>query len=523
MTPQVESGLSGMTQETPMAPQSPDPDLAVRTAPRQSRPVRRPPVDASTPVPPLTRASSPAQTRVLPAGLERLRPWVPDRTILRYGVRPFLMALDATALFIACQVFAPPARMAGAFIALNAVLFAAAGFYRSRLTLSLLDDLPVLFGRTLTAAAIVVCGGLLWRGSTADFDATLLQAGVLGAGLVLAARLVGYRVVRHFRAKGWVAHPTLVLGAGRVGGMISTMLIDHREYGLKPIGFLDADPLLPEGERPVPVLGGPNDLAKVVVEFGVRDVIVAFGSLAESEMVDIIRTCDRLEVEIFFVPRLFELQHDSRDVENVWGIPLFRLRRPAFQSPSWALKRAMDVVLSGAALLLLAPVLAACALAVRLEGGKGVLFRQERVGLDGRHFQVLKFRSIKPADETESQTRWSVAPTNIGLVGRTLRATSLDELPQLWNILRGDMTLVGPRPERPFFVDTFTQTFPRYTARHRVPSGLTGWAQVHGLRGDTSIEDRARFDNFYIEHWSLWGDVKIMVRTVGQVLKRAGG
>lgn len=455
-------------------------------------------------------------------GLQRLRPWIPDRTVLRYGVRPFLMLLDAGALALALQFSPAPLRLEVAIVVVNALLFMAAGFYRSRLTLSLLDDLPSLLGRSLAAVAVVVCGGVIARGGGGDFDASLLGAGLAGAALVILARLIGYSVVRHFRAKGWVAHPTLVLGAGRVGGMLTTTLVSHREYGLKPIGFLDSNPLLDADQRVVPVLGGPQDLAKVVVEYGVRDVIVAFGSLPESAMVDIIRTCDRLEVEIFFVPRLFELQHGSRDVENVWGIPLFRLRRPAFQSPTWALKRVMDVVLSAAALLLLTPVLAACALAVRIEGGPGILFRQERVGLDGRHFQVLKFRSIKPATETESQTRWNVAPSGIGIVGRTLRASSLDELPQLWNILRGDMTLVGPRPERPFFVDSFTQTFPRYTARHRVPSGLTGWAQVHGLRGDTSIEDRARFDNFYIEHWSLWADLKIMFRTLGQVLKRAG-
>ncbi len=491
-----------------------DPDLSAAVPRRRT---------ATSTAPPAPRAPSPAShDRQLPAALERLRPLIPDRTVLRYGVRPFLILLDAAALLLALHLAGSAGRSGVAFVALNALLLGAAGYYRSRLTLSLLDDLPGLVGRVLTAAAVVVCGSALLAGSAAELHVDLLRAGVLAALLVPVGRVVGYQVVRRFRAKGWVAHPTLVLGAGRVGGMLGALLIEHREYGLKPIGFLDSDPLLAEQDRPVPVLGGPDDLAKVVVEFGVRDVIVAFGSLAESEMVDIIRTCDRLEVEIFFVPRLFELQHASKDVENVWGIPLFRLRRPAFQSPSWALKRLMDVVLSGLALLLLTPVLAACALAVRIEGGKGILFRQERVGLDGKPFQVLKFRSIKPADVTESQTRWNVAPSNIGVVGRTLRATSLDELPQLWNILRGDMTLVGPRPERPFFVDTFTQTFPRYTARHRVPSGLTGWAQVHGLRGDTSIEDRARFDNFYIEHWSLWGDAKILVRTVGQVLKRAG-
>jgi lipopolysaccharide/colanic/teichoic acid biosynthesis glycosyltransferase len=187
-------------------------------------------------------------------------------------------------------------------------------------------------------------------------------------------------------------------------------------------------------------------------------------------------------------------------------------------------KRLVDIACASAALLALAPVLAVIAVAVRWEGGPGIIFRQERVGLDGRAFNVLKFRSLRPVDETESATKWNIAHDDrLGPVGRFLRATSLDELPQLWNILRGDMTIVGPRPERPHFVATFASTFPRYTARHRVPSGLTGWAQVHGLRGDTSIEDRARFDNYYIENWSLWADVKIILRTVSTVLRRAGG
>jgi lipopolysaccharide/colanic/teichoic acid biosynthesis glycosyltransferase len=173
-------------------------------------------------------------------------------------------------------------------------------------------------------------------------------------------------------------------------------------------------------------------------------------------------------------------------------------------------------------LLPLAPVLALCALAVRLEGGTGVIFRQKRVGLDGRVFELLKFRSMKASDD-ESATQWTVAAdARIGPVGRTLRRTSMDELPQLINVLRGDMTLVGPRPERPHFVSQFTDELPRYVARHRVPAGLTGWAQIHGLRGDTSMKDRIRFDNYYIENWSLWLDIKILVRTVTAVLRREG-
>jgi lipopolysaccharide/colanic/teichoic acid biosynthesis glycosyltransferase len=203
----------------------------------------------------------------------------------------------------------------------------------------------------------------------------------------------------------------------------------------------------------------------------------------------------------------------------VWGLPLVRLRAPAFRTPAWRLKRVFDVVVAGFALVLFAPLMAVIAAAVRIETGPGVILRQERVGLDGRPFRLLKFRALQPADDAEAATQWSIThDTRLGRVGRLLRQSSLDELPQLWNILRGDMSIVGPRPERPHFVDQFARLYPRYTARHRVPAGLTGWSQVHGLRGDTSIEDRARFDNYYIENWTLWLDVRICLLTLGAVL-----
>ncbi|MBB1255997.1 sugar transferase, partial [Streptomyces alkaliterrae] len=186
-------------------------------------------------------------------------------------------------------------------------------------------------------------------------------------------------------------------------------------------------------------------------------------------------------------------------------------------------KRALDVAAASLALLLTAPVLLACALAVRLADGPGILFRQERVGQGGRSFTLLKFRTLRPADALESATLWSVADDQrMSPVGRWLRRTSLDELPQLWNVLRGDMSLVGPRPERPYFVRQFSQRYSGYAERHRMPAGITGLAQVHGLRGDTSIEERARFDNLYIDTWSLWQDVRILLRTAVS-LARPGG
>ncbi|WP_282794780.1 sugar transferase [Streptomyces sp. CC224B] len=186
-------------------------------------------------------------------------------------------------------------------------------------------------------------------------------------------------------------------------------------------------------------------------------------------------------------------------------------------------KRALDVVVSAALLLLAAPVLLVCALLLRTLEGPGVVFRQERVGMGGRRFTLLKFRTHRPADPQEAATRWSVADEDrISPYCRFLRRTSLDELPQLWNVLRGDMSLVGPRPERPYFVDRFSQQFPDYARRHRMPVGITGLAQIHGLRGDTSIEDRCRFDNAYIDGWSFWQDLCILLRTLGCLVRHTG-
>ncbi len=464
-------------------------------------------------------ASGPARTTPrLVAGRSLMR----YRTVLRYGVRPFLVVTDITAWLLAVLVTGGATGRDVVHLSLTVLLFAVAGLYRSRLSLSVLDDLPALAGRVIAAAAMTTSVALLLDPALADPH--LLYLSALMAVNVLLLRSLSYGLVRRGRAKGWVSHATLVLGAGHVGGQVAGLLLAHPEYGLRPVGFLDSDPLLSEEQRPVPLLGGNASLASVIVEFAVRDVVVAFGSAPESEMVDIIRTCDRLEAEIFFVPRLFELHHTSADMDQVWGLPLVRLRRAAFRSPFWRLKRLLDILCAAAALVVLGPLMLAVAAGVRLEGGPGIIFRQQRVGLDGRPFDVLKFRSLRPVDEHESQTQWNIKHDDrLGRVGRFIRATSLDELPQLINILRGDMTLVGPRPERPHFVETFAQNYPRYIDRHRVPAGLTGWAQVHGLRGDTSIEDRARFDNYYIENWSLWADVKIVLRTISTVLRRAGG
>ena len=453
----------------------------------------------------------------------------------RFGVRPLLLGLDLVAVLVGitgAELVGDqlgddfPVRKTAAFAVVLLLALAQAGLYRSRLALSVLDDLPALAGRWTVAAGIAVLGQVLWsRALWQDYiiDWQFLWGAVAIGVLVVVLRGVGYAVVRRLRRRRLVVHRTLIVGAGRVGHQVADILREHPEYGLHPVGFLDGDPRYFAGPAELPVLGTPADLPEELRDGRVHNVVVAFSSMKESEMVRLIRTCDRYRCELFVVPRLFELHHVDDDMDTAWGLPLVRLRRSTYRSPAWRVKRMVDVAVSGAAVAVLAPLLGLIALAVRLDSGPGILFRQERVGVDGRTFQVLKFRSMR-ATATESATTWNIArDPRVTRVGRFLRKTSLDELPQLFNILRGDMSIVGPRPERPHFVEEFRSAYPSYEARHRVPSGLTGWAQVHGLRGDTSIADRARFDNYYIENWSLWLDLKIILRTFSSVFRGAGG
>jgi exopolysaccharide biosynthesis polyprenyl glycosylphosphotransferase len=429
-----------------------------------------------------------------------------------------LLTVDVLA-FVAAALLTGTAQLKTlTVLALVLAFFYHADLYRSRLSMSITDDVPAVVGRSLAAGAgAMVLGGL----NDGIAGTARLGTAMAFAGLCLAGRMVAYGALRAARRRR-LRQRTLLLGAGSVAGSLAENLLVHPEYGLTPVGMLDDDPMLAESKRPVPMLGGYDDLTRVLVEQDIDILIVSYGSFREASIVSMLRACDRLACEIFFVPRLYELHAITKDTEVLWGVPLVRLRRAPFRTSAWTGKRVFDAVVSATALLFLAPVMAVCAVAARWETGQ-FLFRQTRIGLDGRPFDLFKFCSLRPAAASESAHRWNIAEDGrLRSVGRFLRRTSLDELPQLWNILRGDMSLVGPRPERPFFVDEFTRTIPWYMARHRVPAGLTGWAQVHGLRGDTSIADRARFDNFYIENWSMWGDVKILLRTVGQVLGAAG-
>lgn len=435
----------------------------------------------------------------------------------------WMLVLPVDAVLLAAPVFWLP-QYAKAVLAMTLIalaLLSGGGRYRARLHLSVLDELPMVIGRLLVAAALVASVFALRHDG--EGVETFLLIVLPGLGLVVLGRIATTRFILAARRRGVVAHRTLVVGGGSLAADVIELLQRHPRYGLAVAGFLD-DGRDPAASAFAPHVGALSDLERVVADNGIDVVLVAGGEFDEAELLDRVRSPECAGCDLLIVPRLPAFVTQTGTGDHIGSVPITRIRTPPLNGVSWALKRAFDVAVSATSLLVLAPALGFIALAVRLEGGPGVIFRQARVGRDGREFECLKFRSMRPANEQESATQWSIVDDDrVGPVGRLLRRTSLDELPQLWNILRGDMTLVGPRPERPHFVEKFSSEHPRYGQRHRVPSGLTGLAQVSGLRGaDTPISDRARFDNFYIENWSLWLDAKVLLRTISEVLFARG-
>ena len=439
--------------------------------------------------------------------------WQADAAPRRVPLGVVVPASDLLTLLVSVTLIARFQPLGIVYGALAFVFLA--GTQRARINPRLSEDLAPLVGRMAVPAIALAPVAA----SAADLRNFLTFAPMAIAMLVLG-RGLAYGVIREARARGFILEPTLIVGAGNVAVKAAGTLQEHTEYGLNPIGFLDS---FDDTGLPLPILGTVRELEPVVREFGVKRVIIAFGATREPEMVGIIRACDRLPVEVHIIPRFFELGVGPSGplVDDLWGIPLLRLQRSALRTAAWRTKRIFDLAFGSLFLVLSLPIFAACALGVRLSSPGPVFFRQKRIGQRGEIFELLKFRTMRENDD--SDTTWNVGDDERRTrVGSILRKTSLDELPQLLNVIRGEMSLVGPRPERPFFVDRFRVAVPRYEDRHRVPAGITGWAQVHGLRGDTSIEERAVFDNHYVEHWSLWRDIVILFRTIGTVITGAG-
>jgi Undecaprenyl-phosphate glucose phosphotransferase len=342
---------------------------------------------------------------------------------------------------------------------------------------------------------------------------TMLLFSVMSTTAVLTARRLSWFAIRYLRSQGYNQTRALIVGTGRVARKTARALRRASWLGIKNLGFVEDQPSRWTGD--LDIVGTAADLPRLISRYQIEHVFI---SLPMSRYHDARRIFDILSqslVEVRLVTDLPSLAGLSLTTTSLDGLPIIGLRESPHFGLNILVKRGMDVLLSSVALVVLSPVMLLIALIVKLTSPGPVFYRQERCGLNGQSFPMLKFRSMRIDAEQQTGAVWAKKddPRRTPW-GTFLRRTSLDELPQLINVLKGDMSLVGPRPERPVFIQQFTKTIPNYMARHCVKSGITGWAQVHGWRGNTSLRKRIQYDLYYITHWNPWLDLRILWMTI---------
>jgi len=395
------------------------------------------------------------------------------------------------------------------------VLFRTLELYRPRRVAShAREAFEVVRASSLASIGLLSTAYLVFK---LDVSRLFLVMFWLSSTLGLFAVRIGFReALRFARRRGFNVRRALVLGTDELARYVHRRLRLHPELGFRLEGYVTLDPAeVGELVDGVPVLGHVDELKALVQRHGIGQLFVSLSAPVEARLEGLLGGLGEELLNINLVSDLFRHAFLRGRVEEFEGMPVIAINESPMIGWNRVLKRGFDLVVGSVLLLLAAPLLALIALAVRLSSPGPVFYRQSRMGLDGRTFALMKFRTMRDGAEEETGAVWSQRDDpRCTAAGALLRRTSLDELPQLWNVVKGEMSLVGPRPERPVFVEEFKAHIPRYMLRHRVKAGLTGWAQVHGLRGATSIKERLRYDLFYIENWSLLLDLKILWRTL---------
>jgi exopolysaccharide biosynthesis polyprenyl glycosylphosphotransferase len=403
------------------------------------------------------------------------------------------------------------------------LLFRSGGMYGARRNVALSDEFLQVVRLVSLGMLLIMSAAFFYRAFSFSRAVVVLLWGSSIVSVVLG-RLLVRRVETALYRGGHALRNAVIIGSNETAGRIYRLLHGHPLLGYRICGYL-ADAPAADG-NPVtgaPYLGtlqsAPERIAAGSVELG----LIALPTEAHPKLYAILQECEGVNVEFMMVPDVLELLSSNMRVREIEGIPFIRLKGNPLTAWGAITKRTFDLVVGSFLIVAASPVFLVAALAVRLGSPGPVFFRQERLGLDGRRFFMVKFRTMVAGAEKQDQEAGLGIPDDPRQtrVGRFLRRTSVDELPQLFNVLAGEMSLVGPRPERPFFVEQFKDRIPKYLDRHRVKTGMTGWAQVNGLRGNSSLEERIRYDVYYIENWSLGFDLKILLKTIGALVRHA--
>ncbi len=338
---------------------------------------------------------------------------------------------------------------------------------------------------------------------------------VINVALTFSLRQVMREVFERRWRSGLGLRKILIAGSGELGRIVADKVLEHRELGYQIVGFVDDRPGDHLGYRGLPMLGTLEETTEIAAREQIDHLYVALAPEQHLKMIDLLDATARECIDVKVVPDLLQVIALKARLWDLDGVPVIDVNDIPLQGLNSVVKRLLDIVIATAALVVLAIPLLVIGLLVRLTSRGPALFRQERMGIDGSRFSIMKFRSMVDDAERDSGPVWTRAnDARVTPLGRFLRRSNLDELPQLWNVLRGDMSLVGPRPERPHFVEQFKQRIPQYMLRHKVKAGMTGWAQVNGWRGDTALDKRIEYDLYYIENWSVRLDLKIIWLTI---------
>jgi exopolysaccharide biosynthesis polyprenyl glycosylphosphotransferase len=424
---------------------------------------------------------------------------------LRFALLPVPLGVPPFGSYAAALVVILPVGLA---------VFRSAGLYHPRRAESLRRDLGPVSRAAAMTCVLLAALAFFWR--EFSFSRTFLVGyGFALAGLALALRRIAAVAHRALRRRGIGVSRVAIVGGGEMAARLRAKIASRPGSGLAVVAMLEGSEWLDVPAGPSAAALRPGRVRSLARAHRADRVLVADPGLTYDERLDLVEACHEDGIRCDFVPDLFESMFGRVRVEEIDGVPLVGVRLHPLDRFDRFRKRALDVAGAAVGLAVLAPLFAVIAAVIRLESRGPAIFRQARLGRDGREFGMLKFRSMSASAEGETgPVRAKRGDARVTRFGRVLRRTSLDELPQLWNVLKGEMSLVGPRPEREFFVDRFRRDIPRYLERHGVKSGITGWAQVHGLRGDTSIEERTRYDLWYVENWSLGLDLKILALTL---------
>ncbi len=388
--------------------------------------------------------------------------------------------------------------------------------YRPRRIGSRLSEVADI-AKASTVGALVLVSVMTFFFREYDYSrVVIVYFWIFSIAAVSFARYVFREALRVARRRGYNLRYALVVGGGELAAGVIQRVRSRPDTGIQILGLVGEDKRAAAGAQP---LGGFADLRAVLDAHQVDHVILALAHEEYGRLGGLLEAIGDEPVTIHVVPDLGRFTSLRGGVEEFEGLPFVHLRESPLYGWNQVAKRVFDVAFSLALLVLLSPVLATLAAAVKLTSRGPVLYGQERMGLDGQRFRMMKLRTMRMDAERETGPVWAAAGDDRRTpIGSFLRRFSLDELPQFVNVLRGEMSVVGPRPERPVFVERFRQTVPGYMLRHKVKSGVTGWAQVHGLRGNTSLEKRIEYDIEYIERWSFWLDLKIIGMTLFRVL-----